>query len=328
MPIESIQFPGFYEIPGFDRYVISKEGRVVNKLTGTELNGSVNEAGYLHFRLTRAAQDALTIGRHRLMGIVFKDPGIPVDDLVINHLNGIKGDDFLDNLEWETYQGNAEHAGEMGLTSKCLPISVRDYETGEVRNYPSFIAYARESGMTKDAVSRRVAIGERRLFPELKQYRLASVTTPWYAIRNKEAALNENGTEKSVDVRELISGKVTTFPKASLVAIHFKVSPATVTLWLKQENQPVLPGMIQIKFSDDETPWREVIDPWKSLEEYTKNRVIVVTNVGTGEKVFYPSGKDCATKRNIKPTTLHMRLKSPKGKVFSDGCRYDYYSEI
>ena len=86
-PKESSDYLGYYEIPGYSKYVISREGDVINKDKGTVLLGSINPAGYKNYRLTGNNKHIHTWGRHRLMGFVFKYPGMDITDLVINHKN-------------------------------------------------------------------------------------------------------------------------------------------------------------------------------------------------------------------------------------------------
>lgn len=321
---ESEGHKGYYVIPQEPNYAINLNGSVVNLKTGQYLSGSRNPDGYYNYRLTAATGEAKTYGRHRLMGMTFKDPGVPIDNLVINHLNGVKGDDWLDNLEWSTYQGNAEHAGAMGLTEKCRPISVLDTISGNVTKYPSCIAAAKELGLTKDAVLWRVKTGETRVFPEKKQYRFGHSDEPWFNVEDIVTALLLNGTRKSVLCRDVRSGKIKRFEKISDFAASVGISPSTATLWVGKNNQPVLPGFLQLKWETDPSPWREVTDPLLELDEQSGSRVIVVTNLSANTVDIYPRAKDCADTLRLKTSTLHMRLKA-KGP-FGD-LRFEYYSE-
>lgn len=166
IPTQSDLFPGFYCIPEFSNYVISKSGDVINIRNKYFLKGSTNPAGYFNYRLKRDDGYIFTWGRHRLLCRVFKYPGPEFDDLVVNHTNGIKGDDCLDNLEVVTQQENVNHAGSNGLTTKCCPISVRDVDTGEIQYFPSIVECARTFGLSKDAINYRVSSGEKFIFPE------------------------------------------------------------------------------------------------------------------------------------------------------------------
>ena len=316
----------FYDIPGYSKYAISITGKVLNKEQNTLLAGSRNPDGYINFRILGDNGKTLTWGRHRLMLFVFRPPENNIDTLVVNHKNGIKGDDWLDNLEWVTYKGNAEHAGSMGLTEKCLPISVRDVKTGEVIKYPSIIECARYLKMSKDAINYRVKQGEKRIFPEGKQYRLSHSEEPWYISENIKIDLLENGTSKSIDVKYVLTGEILHFEKISDFSQYSKIPASTLTLWINQPNQAVLPGYIQLKWGNDITPWRNVKDPYLELDNYTGKRTVKVINESTGEEFLYSSAIGCAKEKNISPTALNYRLKSNGNQIFADGFRYCYYS--
>lgn len=325
--IEAKDFIGFYEIPGYSQYAISREGVVIKKDTAVIVKASRNPDGYFNQRIASDSGIRLTWGRHRLMAFVFKYPGEEYTDLVVNHKNGIKGDDWLDNLEWITYQGNAEHAGSMGLTEKCIPIAVRDVDTGIVEKYPSIIECARSLGMSKDAINYRVKTGEHRIFPERKQYRLSRGDEPWYVPENTEIDLMQNGTSKKIVMRYVNLDVKIIFNKTSDLASYLKVSPSTITMWVNQPNQPVLPGFIQIKWAHDTTPWRAIYDANLELDAFTGKRSVKIINEFTKNEVVFSSAVECAALMDLTTTALNYRLKSKGSKVFSDGYRYIYYSD-
>lgn len=327
-PKESSEFPGFYEIPGYSKYLISREGKVLNKQSKTTLAGATGEKGYVQFRITNDVGRTMSWGRHRLLGFVFKHPGTPIDRLVVNHINGIPGSDDLKNLEWTTYQGNIEHAGKNGLTEKCVPISVRDVLTGEVRDYPSIVAYARIVGCSKDKINWRVKIGETRVFPEGKQYRRGDITTPWFIPEDRERALLMNFNIRKVLVRHVLTGEVKEFPSVTEAAIYLNASKAAVSTWARMKHQPVLPGLVQIKTADDQAPWRNVLDPYLEYEMHSGVKPIIVREVDTGEETIFLSSKDCGLAMGLLPSTLYYRLKSKGQDVYVDGCTYAYYSDV
>lgn len=323
-PQEAVGIAGFYEIPGYNKYVVSKKGIVYNRNSGEFLEGSVNPAGYHNFRITDNTGLTLTWGLHRLLGYVFKHPGCSIERLVVNHLDGNKSNNDLDNLEWTTYQGNSEHAGENGLGEKCVPISVRNVDTGEVKHYPSFISYAREFGISKDAVSYRVSGGEHRVFPERCQFRVKDLSKPWYIPENIERSLLENTTWKMVLVKFLKENRVMEFNRVTDAAIYLKVAVPTISTWLDNPGQLVYPGLIQVKFAVDTTPWREVKDPIAEISLRGNTKAIYTVHAKTGEKTLFMSAAECAEKMGLKTTTLNYRLKF-QDKVYSDGYSYNYY---
>lgn len=314
-------------IPGYSNYLINEDGQVYNCKKQTFLQGSQNPDGYINVRITDDGGYVKTWGLHRLLGFVFLPFEGSIEDLVINHKDGVKWNNRLDNLEWVTYQGNAEHAGREGLSSKCTPVLVRCTESGEVTAYPSAIECARQLGFTKDAVLYRIRSKGQRVFPERKQYMAANCDESWLVPDSIEDALRENGRSNAVLVRYLLDDDyVAEIKDQFTLSKLLDVSQATITGWLSREGQPVLPGFIQLQMASNKAEWREVGDLYLELEKTTGKRAVVAWNDHLVDK--YTSAAECAVDSGLSPTALNYRLSSKGEKVFSDGRRYAYYSDF
>lgn len=323
---EAEGFPGYYVIPAFPNYAISKEGRVVNWKSGKWLHGYKSALGYHYFHLRGHLGIERVVGRHRLLGSVFKPPKANEENLVINHLDGVKGQDTIENLEWTTQQGNIEHAGALGLSPKCKPISVRNAVSGEVKHYPSIIEYARVSGMTKDAIIHRLKFGESRLFPELRQYRYRNDNKLWFIPTVVENTKIRFGKERSVKVRYVLTGLEEEFSSLTLTAWQFGVTPAAMSQRLARTGQPVFPEYVQFKWADDISPWRDITDARLELEKTTGMRVVLVYSEIGDPTLEFASAVECAKAMNLKPTALNYRLSLRGTRIF-DQCRFMYYTD-
>ena len=124
------------DIKGFPNYQVSTLGRVRNKQTGYLITPLLGSSGYLTVRIRRRSGDhdkpALNI--HRIVAETFLDGHQP--DLQVNHKDGNKLNNRLDNLEWCTRKENSQHAMRMGLFNPTPPDppkrKVRIVETGEI----------------------------------------------------------------------------------------------------------------------------------------------------------------------------------------------------
>jgi hypothetical protein len=318
--------PGFYYIPGYSRYVISKTATVINVLSGRELKPHIGHQGYCSISLTSDLGDRVHFARHRLMGSMFKSADRSDLRWEINHINGIKGDDRLENLEWVTSSENTKHAFAINKAPIPVPVSSRNVKTGEVRKYPTIRACALDNQIDRDRVLVRLNRGEKYIAPELKQYRYGHSDDPWYIPTEKEIAdVQENGGWAGIFVRNVITNKITGYKKAKLVAEKLGISPSTLTQWLKRKDQPVLPGYIQLKYYNDPTPWRVVENPEKEMLEFGCNRQIVRYNQETGESIKYNSLKECAISLKAPISSILWRVQRNCIEPYKDGFTYNYY---
>lgn len=315
----------FGSIHGFSKYKITPNGLVLNVETNMWLSGSVNPAGYCNYRLTDDQGVCMTMGRHRLIALAFIPCFSNHASMVVNHKNGIKGDDRVENLEWVTPQENVEHAGCLGITDKCTPLYVRDVDTEKIVLYPSATACGRSLGLTKDAILYRLSHSPDRIYPERKQYKAYHNSTPWSNLDNIDHRLAEYGKSRAVEIRDFSRQQTFLFDRLSDAASFYQVSAATMTDWAAKPNQPILPGLIQIKFVSDQSPWRNVLDPLKELFESSPIRPVVVIDTISENYTIFPSCVDCANSMGLSTTALNYRLKSNGNTIFSDGCRYKYY---
>lgn len=93
-------------------YHASEDGKIYNK-HGKEMIGAIDRCGYhsITFTVDGVPSSKLV---HRLILSTFK-PHESMDDLDVNHKNGIKHDNRLCNLEWVTRSENIKHSYANGL---------------------------------------------------------------------------------------------------------------------------------------------------------------------------------------------------------------------
>lgn len=102
-------------IKGYEgRYSIYEDGRVFSHIVGRFIKPSTSMKGYKVVSLHRGKGVKSQFKIHRLIMIHFK-PVKDMDNLVVNHLNGVKTDNRISNLEWCSTLENNKHALDTGL---------------------------------------------------------------------------------------------------------------------------------------------------------------------------------------------------------------------
>lgn len=93
-------------------YSVSNYGEVRNDSTKTLLQGSIANNGYRMVHLRYRIDKVCSV--HRLVMKAFK-PCDEMDDLQVNHIDGNKLNNNLNNLEWSTALENIRHSFQTGL---------------------------------------------------------------------------------------------------------------------------------------------------------------------------------------------------------------------
>lgn len=111
-------------------------GRVTQDINGRILKypekmlKQSNSNGYMVVQLSNVNGIKKSLRVHRLVAEVFiKNPlKLPV----VNHINGVKNDNRVENLEWCTDRHNTVHAHQTGLASFNKRVAQIDKDSGEV----------------------------------------------------------------------------------------------------------------------------------------------------------------------------------------------------
>lgn len=114
-------------------YYITENGECYNSRTGKYLKGQISNSGYLNYNLSLTPDNKRRLYAHRLVAQAF----IPNPDNKpeVNHINGNKLDNRLENLEWCTASENQKHNVLIGNKSLAVPVYQFNYHKEFVKRY-------------------------------------------------------------------------------------------------------------------------------------------------------------------------------------------------
>ena len=129
------------------KYIISNKGFVISLVRKFHLlNIRRDKNGYVHYYIRDlSAGKRKDFKAHRLVAEYFIDN--PNDYPIVNHIDGNKANNHIENLEWCTYSQNNIHAYKNGLnTSKKKQCTINGI------NYESITEAANKLGVSRKTI--------------------------------------------------------------------------------------------------------------------------------------------------------------------------------
>lgn len=132
----------------YGNYLISNKGDIKNKKTGKILKQIKRKDGYLFVNLSNKGK-VKVIKVHKLVAHLFlKNPN---NYPCINHINGIKTDNRVVNLEFCSYSHNIKEAYRLGLKKPIKIIGSNNVRSKKVNQYNLIGEYIKTWDCIKDA---------------------------------------------------------------------------------------------------------------------------------------------------------------------------------
>lgn len=345
-PIECECLPGFYYIPFFNNYVISREGEVRNWKTGRVMKSHVvkdydpdrnRTGGYVRHTLSSDVGNT-TIGLHRLLALTFLPYGDNVDKMTVNHKDGRPTNNDLDNLEWNTYRQNLMHGLSNGLFNRTVTEESVNFKLGYGRNvlsgeeieFTGFEEASKKTGVSRIAIKDRLFKGSQALckggwlFKECPETPWREVTDPWPELKALSSGMG-------LYSKNVFTGEVREHENIAAAGrdLQFEYDQAIKSQILKGHKRPYCGYLFKMKY--DDAPWPEFTQ--RQLAVFRDNPKDprcrgVIARDDAGEELFFT---------NIDKAAEHFRqtLKSKndvikaigRGRIVQ-GFKLQYYNPL
>ena len=177
-------------INGFPNYTITRCGRIFTYSYGyrKEKKTVLNKVGYYRVGLWNNSGKPTNFSVHRLIATHFIPN--PEGKPCVNHKNGVKHDNRVENLEWCTYAENTQHAYETGLAEglKGEDSCLSKYEETSIRDVCKLLEVGE---LTPTEIAEKVDIPINRVYAIIYKSSWAHVIEEYDIKRTKKKHLKK-----------------------------------------------------------------------------------------------------------------------------------------
>lgn len=236
-------FNGYCYIPGFSRYLVNRQGEVLSVARGTLLSPYQDKSGYMMYGVQPDVGKRTIVGMHRLLMLAYTKYGPKIDSLDVNHLDTVKDNNNLNNLEWASRKRNSIHAHYNGLNNS-MPVLVRDTVTKEVVRYYSIEETARCMNLNGETVRQRLMTSPTNVYNHRYQFKYEDDTRDW----TQDEQLVYVNTSRAISIESIATGNILVKNSIVEAANFFNVSDGTISYHLAKSEHGVVYNNYLLKY--------------------------------------------------------------------------------
>lgn len=225
---------GYYYLPLSESpVIINREGDLINLHLNHYHPIYIDHRGYVVTPLKFGYRYFKNYAVHRLLALLFvPKPERHADKvftkLQVNHRDGVKTNNTIENLEWVTGKENMEHARALGLFDNEKIVLSRDIRTNEIVRYKSISDCARSILVPVTALSHHLnSISAGRITKDWMVFKFDDIQS-WPTLLAFECEENTLGYVADVIAENVVTKEVALFVSLKQACECLKLNAAIV----------------------------------------------------------------------------------------------------